>query len=173
MAAFSHLAAKEAFGTAFKAGKWWPCLWSNKVGYAIAFVVAVGIIGIGCWAFFLLYSTAVAIFLLMLFLFYAELMTLAFFREFYSEGAAAWKGRHRLGAAALNRTGGRRPKPTRIHQANETPPPLQSLVAHRLGPPPWVAGFHPRFYRVFSRGDGGCAAGRMPGSRRAGLRGRS
>jgi hypothetical protein len=94
-AALSHLAVNGKLAAAFRVGEWWPILWANKLGYAIAFVVAAGILGVAYYGFILLYSTVVLICLAFIVLipifFYVELVATALFGEVYREGTAALK----------------------------------------------------------------------------------
>jgi hypothetical protein len=60
-AALTHFAAKDRLGAAFRVREWWPILKVNKLGFFICFVVAAGILGIGYYAFLILYSTLVLV----------------------------------------------------------------------------------------------------------------
>jgi hypothetical protein len=90
-ASMAHFVAKDRFSAAFEAREWWPILSANRLGYFIPFVIVAGILGIGYYAFTVLYSTLILScpgFLIMIpFGFYAMLLAASLFGESYREGS--------------------------------------------------------------------------------------
>jgi hypothetical protein len=91
-AALAHFAAEDRVGAAFYVGQWWPILWRNKLGYLVAWVVGMGLLGLVYLLATLAYLTICLCCLLPVLLaplgFYVSLVACAVFGQTYREGLA-------------------------------------------------------------------------------------
>ncbi len=96
-ACVSHFAAEDKFSAAFRIREWWRILSANKLGYFIAFVVVIGLLGIAYMASMILYSTMVLLCLAFLVFVpagvYAMLVGAALFGEAYRDGTETLRKR--------------------------------------------------------------------------------
>jgi len=90
-AAIAHFAARDKLGAAFHIREWGAIIRADKWGYFIAWVVALGLIGLIYVGFMLVYFTFIFCFLGYFLAFpiayYMMLVTTAIFGQFYREGA--------------------------------------------------------------------------------------
>ncbi|HKY83281.1 MAG TPA: DUF4013 domain-containing protein [Anaerolineales bacterium] len=91
-AALAHFAAEDRFAAAFQIGTWWRVLRSNLLGFLIAWIIVVGLMGVIYFVSLSAYFTLVLICLLPILLlpayFYLMLVGASLFGEVYAEGKA-------------------------------------------------------------------------------------
>jgi predicted CDP-diglyceride synthetase/phosphatidate cytidylyltransferase len=90
--ALAHFAAEDKFAAAFRFREWWRVLRANPLGFLIAWVVVVGLIGIVYFLSLTAYFTLVLIcllpFLLLPACFYVVLVGASLFGDLYAQGRA-------------------------------------------------------------------------------------